>query len=510
MHKEARYDLTTSRDLDGEVAHLCELREGMLSDISLGDEITVSDSMRLWKIETPPEVSAARIELAAGACDAGGVNTECVEVVQAVSGEGALYKRLPDGSEERFDLTPERPVVVLPGEKYSFINNDQDQPLLIDAFYSPAYTDEQKISSEDGQDDSDLQPEIHSTSEHEHREASFAIRLQDRLQQLAERDPETEFSTGFTTQFEENGLGFEVSVMSAPARRQQMVAFAYGGIHGTLAVRDGQAQDIFSTTYDNPEAHLVDWQQIASDESAPLAVRMIATRMKELIDNRKLAGTLDKSRVKKVISGIWDTVREIGAPVTYSYDGRYNTHLGRVTVISAGDLSSRTPEGEERFLPDDEKQIQLVNIRGAGFTYKRNIRNGQLSEAYDEDIDLDTLPPLTDEERKRHPYVVITAEQGRPQRGDESWSIDFDTDSNPVEIQYPTHGYTVISARPGGGVTITVQTWHATEEEAQQTADRWYQMELASARQNPEDITPERQKRVLDTLDAALLVTDLE
>lgn len=335
-------------------------------------------------------------------------------------------------------------------------------------------------------------------------EKDFSTQLQERLQTLAERNPKTEFMTGFGTQFEGDNVGFEVHVQQRPATDFQLIDFSMGGVKGTLRIQSGYVQDILSSTYGDPEAHLVDWRKMADDEEAPQAIRLIAGRMHQFVHGKESPEPIDRAGIMAMTQAIWDTAREINAPILYSTSNTYETPEGRVSVDGFSDISNM--EGE--YLPDETKLGQMIFVGGPGFHYTRELRGGAVSEYFAEDISLDTLPSLTDEERKKHPYVVIPAEQGRPRQDDEHMA--FDQDGNPAELSYPGTGFTVISANVGNGMTIRFQTWHKTREEAQAEADRRYACDLALERSNPYDMTSARQKQVLDALDVALLATELE
>lgn len=335
-------------------------------------------------------------------------------------------------------------------------------------------------------------------------EKDFSTQLQERLQALAERAGDTEYITGFATRFDGDDTSFEVHVQQRPSSGDQMIMFYYGGVHGSLDIRNGYVQDILSTTYGDPEAHLVDWQKMADSEDAPGAVRLIAGRVRKFVDDPSKVEPIDETGVKEVSNAVWDASREINAPVTYRFFESYKTPAGSVRVNGFSDMANE--EGE--YCSDEKKPGQFLSVSGKDFRYNRQVSEGQVSESFTEEIDEDNLPPLTDEQRKSHPYVVITAEQGMPHR-DRDVDVSFDENGEPARVNYRTDGYTVIAANVSGAVTMMMQTWYDTKEEAQAWADKLYQLDLAYKRQD-HTMDPERQKAVLDALDAALLTTELE
>lgn len=282
--------------------------------------------------------------------------------------------------------------------------------------------------------------------------------------------------------------------------------FNYGEIRGVLRAGADFTQDITPLTYNNPETHLVDWKKMADDEEAPAAIRLIAGRMQQLVDNPDNVEPIDKERVEQIGVAVWEAAREIGSPVTYSFYKSYETALGKVRVNGFSDMA----DSEGTYCPDETKPGQFLTVNTPGFRYGRQVMEGSMVEFFQEEIDGNNLPELTEEEIKAHPYVVLTAEQGMPHRGeDEGEEVAFDEHGQPAEMHYRTDGYTVISANVSGAVSVGTQSWWDTREEAQAWADHMYQMNLAQARQDTA-MTSERQKQVLDALDAAIVVTENE
>lgn len=92
----------------------------------------------------------------------------------------------------------------------------------------------------------------------------------------------------------------------------------------------------------------------------------------------------------------------------------------------------------------------------------------------------DKLPPLTEADRKKHPYVVVPA------------SFGSDTGENTLP-------YRVIRADVGDGMTRTSTVWFETPKEGQAFADKLYQRDLADAKVSHE-VTEARAQHALTTL----------
>ena len=334
--------------------------------------------------------------------------------------------------------------------------------------------------------------------EHKHPK-EFATQVQERLQKLACMNPETRFSTGFNVQFEDGGPEFEMSVGNL-SKDEHIVAFNYTGIYGSLELKGDKVGDIWRRTYENPEALFVNWADIASDENVPIAVRMIAKRMQELIDNPEQASRIDANWVNQVIKAIWQRGQEIGSPIMYISNKIYEAPTGAIEIQSRSDMSS----GDDS-LPDSNKSRPdfLIRVMGSGgFTYVREVTDGRVAEKFIEYIDPDALLPLTQEEQEDNPYLV----------GDGQWArvegeILFDENGNSVKVIGPT-GYAVLHVRDEGGYTVL--STHKTKKSAELEAAWRYQMELARNRSKPTDISPERQQRVIGALDAALFVANFD
>lgn len=290
-------------------------------------------------------------------------------------------------------------------------------------------------------------------------EKDFATQVQERVQSLAEHSPDTELLREFGLIFDGESTPFGVAVKKKLSPGDRTVMFNYGSVRGSLGIKNGEVQDILSYTYSNPEAHLIDWGKIAEDDEADDSIQLIAKRMQQLVSNPEDVKPIDKARVDMIADSIWNTAQELHFPTIYSFFEDFSTPIGNVSVHALSDMAV-----EGNYASDESKPHQSINIRTANFMYARDVIDGSVREFFDETIDTDTLPPITDEERKSHPYVVLTAEQGSPRQKDDE--VTFDENGNQVELVSPTDGYTVISVDTGPGVTARFQTWHKTREEA--------------------------------------------
>lgn len=324
-------------------------------------------------------------------------------------------------------------------------------------------------------------------------ESNFATQLQQRVWKLAQCNNDTTLTYGFGLHSDDDINEYGISVNKKMLGDDSVeISFNYGGVEGRLKTQQGVVMDIAAHTYNDPEAHLIDWDEIARQEGIPDAARIIATRMHEYVTSPESINAIDKQDIINLSDKILETVKTVGLPILYRSHLTVQTYMGEVSV----DVMSDTPNDEGNFLPDDSKFYSNITISGLDFSYYRDISPDNKSETFYEKINFDDLLPLTDEQRKSHPYVVIPATRGIP--------------SHLSETQYPKDSYTVISAAVSGAVTVTFQMWHDTFEEAQKYADQLYAHELATQLSEPHNITPERQRSIISAIDLALEATEFQ
>jgi hypothetical protein len=182
----------------------------------------------------------------------------------------------------------------------------------------------------------------------------------------------------------------------------------------------------------------------------------------------------------RIWQGITDNLDEAEVPRGYKYE--YSTELhGKTAHVSTTNVMPRD-DGTlypEDTLPYTTKTISLDD----DFVFDHQ-RVGGETDMYFRDEALvtdDKLLPLTDEDRRMHPYVVI------PSVGDEAKGIDIKP-------------YKVINADAGDSrITITDTNFFETPEEGQAYADKLYQQDIAKSKIS-RNVTEARAQHVLATL----------
>lgn len=230
-----------------------------------------------------------------------------------------------------------------------------------------------------------------------------------------------------------------------------------------------------------------------------------------------------RSRPNKT-NGSYYAEEVIDGVLTHILSDNFSTALGDIYIAAQTDS-----ERDGQYLADDKKRAQYVKVwvndhSDSQFEYTRGISEGSISETF-LPKDIGAAPDLTREEEKLAAASIrLTTPDDLAELDDSNKEIgekdtpytDTDTDlfSNvelPNDEEADVHGGRLTKPRKFNYYVQHDGGWamFSTYNDAWDDARRTLQLKLAYERYDS-SMNPERQKKVLDALDAALLTTELE
>lgn len=139
----------------------------------------------------------------------------------------------------------------------------------------------------------------------------------------------------------------------------------------------------------------------------------------------------------------------------------------------------------------------------------KRLANGSLLYRYYPLKQRPVFPELTDEERARHPHVIVAVKDIQPPEEKNEIIASYTAPGHvPYEKRFKD-GYAVIEATVTKNARHIETTYFETKAEAQEYADALYKEQLAIER-GVYDLTPERAQQVLQTLNNLLNIIKLE
>lgn len=189
------------------------------------------------------------------------------------------------------------------------------------------------------------------------------------------------------------------------------------------------------------------------------------------------------------LTGLMDMAE---APRDYDFSFKGQLDGKKVVVFAQG----YPPTTDGVRLPETEMDLKATYVSIENdFTYTRKVMEGKVVQSeYEEEISLNDLPELTDDERSRHPYVVLPINFGSAPSNEDLYQA-----GEEIRAFLPAAGYKVIMALDGGSLEAAATFFVETEAEGQKVADNLYRRELAEARKSKE-ITSARITHVAEVL----------
>ncbi len=313
-----------------------------------------------------------------------------------------------------------------------------------------------------------FEQQVHVSSEEPQK--PFADRLRNGLWSLARLNDDAVFTTQYQIPLDGQNILVHVDnshAKPASSHFNQTARISYGGMRGVWRIVQQKSNYLVYENFAGREGSSLDNLRHATTrnngETYPI-LSQIAARITHQDEE-----ALDLAGAQSLITAAWETAQRMKTPVAYFFTGRYETMLGRAS-IRAGGISPGLREDPSA----DPRDELFVCLEADSFSYLEETPEG--SQYFKEKINPLLLPPLTEAQRKRQPFVV-EANRSRP-------------------------GFNVV--RIGQNQERRIQARFNTQEEAQAEADRRYAVLLAKAAQRPGSLTDEQEERVIRQLYATV------
>ncbi|PID33399.1 hypothetical protein CR969_00910 [Candidatus Saccharibacteria bacterium] len=218
-------------------------------------------------------------------------------------------------------------------------------------------------------------PEMNSPSA---KDYPYDLALQDNLQKLAENNLNTKFWTGFIVLRETNGDEMFVAAGISGESPTININFSLNRqVMLSIETKTNESSEVKTIIeHGANEVDLVDWRDIADDESLLPVIRVVANHMDKFANHKEGAGLINKEQLGYLYDNVWDICQRHDKPIIYGFINTYKTdEYGYVTVNSISDLSDPN-ELDGRYLPNSQKVGHAVGIECDKFVFERTIDNG--------------------------------------------------------------------------------------------------------------------------------------